>query len=47
VNPTTRLPLDANAYALMVGCCLLWGLKQAAVLVAAGSALVNAPRPKA
>jgi len=47
VNPASRLPLDANAYALMVGCCLRWGLQQVAVLVAAGSALVNAPRPKA
>ena len=34
MNPTSRLPLDASAYALMVGCCLLWGLQQVAVKVA-------------
>jgi drug/metabolite transporter (DMT)-like permease len=27
----TRRALDARAYALMVGCCLLWGLQQVAV----------------
>ena len=30
----TRRALDAPAYALMVGCCLLWGLQQVAVKLA-------------
>jgi len=34
LNPSARLALDARAYALMVGCCLLWGLQQVAVKVA-------------
>ena len=34
MNPPSRLPLDTRAYALMVGCCLLWGLQQVAVKVA-------------
>ena len=34
MNPTSRVPLDASAYALMVGCCVLWGLQQVAVKVA-------------
>ena len=34
MNPPTRVPLDASAYALMVGCCVLWGLQQVAVKVA-------------
>ncbi len=29
-----RRPLDARAYALMVGCCVLWGLQQVAVKLA-------------
>jgi drug/metabolite transporter (DMT)-like permease len=34
LNPPTRLALDGRAYALMVGCCILWGLQQVAVKVA-------------
>lgn len=34
MNPPARLPLDARAYALMVGCCLLWGLQQVMVKLA-------------
>jgi drug/metabolite transporter (DMT)-like permease len=34
VNPTHRRALDVRAYALMVGCCVLWGLQQVAVKVA-------------
>ena len=34
MNPPTRLALDGRAYALMVGCCILWGLQQVAVKVA-------------
>jgi drug/metabolite transporter (DMT)-like permease len=29
-----RIPLDSRAYALMVGCCLLWGLQQVSVKLA-------------
>lgn len=32
--PPSRLALDGRAYALMVGCCILWGLQQVAVKVA-------------
>jgi drug/metabolite transporter (DMT)-like permease len=34
LNAPSRLALDARAYALMAGCCLLWGLQQVAVKVA-------------
>jgi len=51
LSPTPRSPLDGRAYALMVGCGLLWGLQQVAVkvalLVGAGIVLVNAPRARA
>jgi drug/metabolite transporter (DMT)-like permease len=32
--PTTRLPLDAHAYALLVLCTMLWGLQQVAIKLA-------------
>ncbi|MGZ9031111.1 MAG: DMT family transporter, partial [Burkholderiaceae bacterium] len=34
MSQPSRLALDGRAYALMLGCCVLWGLQQVAVKVA-------------